>query len=404
MLTSKGHLTYCTNIHAGEDWTAHFAALKLHFPAIKASVSPAAPMGIGLRLSHQASLELRDADKLAAFHSWLRETGAYVFTMNGFPYGDFHDTVVKDQVHAPDWTTRERLQYTVRLADILAELLPDDLDGGISTSPLSYRYWFDTDEAKELAMRAATGHILETIKHLQEIYLRSGKRIHLDIEPEPDGLLETGDEFLTWYRDCLLPMGADYFAKEGVSASESAAVIRRHLCLCYDVCHFALGYENHAKMIRKLREMDISIGKIQISAALKALVPEGDEPRNHVAAAFADYNEPTYLHQVIARNDEGAVTRYRDLPEALSGLAKSDAREWRAHFHVPIFHDDFGLLQSTQADIIELLGLRNELELSSHLEVETYTWGVLPANLKLDISESISRELNWVLPLLNHTF
>ena len=404
MLTSKGHLTYCTNIHAGEDWPAHFDALKRHFPAIKSAVSPAAPMGIGLRLSHRASMELADAEKLAEFQTWMREAGAYVFTMNGFPYGEFHDTVVKDQVHAPDWTSDDRLEYTKRLADILVSLLPEGLDGGISTSPLSYRYWFEGEAATNKATRMATGRVIKAIEHLQSIYLRTGKRIHLDIEPEPDGLLETGEEFLNWYKHSLLPMGADYFGAKGISAEESAAIVRRHLCLCYDVCHFALGYENHSQVIRQLKELDVSIGKIQISAALKAMIPEDDQQREVLAEAFADYNEPTYLHQVIARKADGSLTRFRDLPDALSGLQQSDAKEWRAHFHVPIFQDDFGVLKSTQTDIIELLGLHNELELCSHLEVETYTWGVLPGDLKLDISESISRELRWVLPLLNHNF
>lgn len=404
MLTSKGHLTYCTNIHAGEDWPAHFAALKLHFPAIKSDVSPGAPMGIGLRLSNSASLELSEAGRLAEFHDWMREVGGYVFTMNGFPYGEFHDTVVKDQVHAPDWTSGERLEYTVRLADILAGLLPDDLDGGISTSPLGYRYWYPGENEQEKAMRSATGHILKTVKHLQNIYEESGKRIHLDIEPEPDGLLETGEEFLNWYKHYLLPLGADFFASEGITEEESAAIIRRHVCLCYDVCHFALGYENHAQMIRQLKELDVSVGKIQISAALKAMVPETGEARETLVAAFSAYNEPTYLHQVIARHGDGSLTRFRDLPEALDALPQTDAEEWRAHFHVPIFHDNFGMLQSTQGDIIELMALHNELDICSHLEVETYTWAVLPSALKLDISESISRELRWVLPLLNHNF
>lgn len=404
MLTSKGHLTYCTNIHAGEDWPGHFAALKEHFPAIKAEVSPGAPMGIGLRLSHSASVELAEGGRRAEFKNWMREAGAYVFTMNGFPYGDFHDTVVKEQVHAPDWTRVERLDYTVRLADILFDLLPEDLDGGISTSPLGYRYWYESEEDKENAVRMATGHILEAVKHLHTIYKESGRRIHLDIEPEPDGLLETGDEFLAWYRDYLLPMGAELFGAEGISGEASADIIKRHLCLCYDVCHFALGYENHGQMLSQLKEAGISVGKIQISAALKAQLPDGDREREALGKAFADFNEPTYLHQVIAREKDGSLSRFRDLPGALEGLPESKAEEWRAHFHVPIFHSDFGMLQSTQSDILELLRLHNELDISTHLEVETYTWGVLPGDLKLDIAESISRELRWVLPLLNHHF
>ena len=141
MKTEYGHLTYCTNIHPGETWTDHFAHLKEHVPGIKQAISPNQPFGIGLRLSNTASLELRNKENLRGFQQWLNEEDCYVFTMNGFPYGGFHKTIVKDKVHEPDWTTAERVQYTNRLAQILAALLPDGMEGGISTSPLSYRYW-----------------------------------------------------------------------------------------------------------------------------------------------------------------------------------------------------------------------------------------------------------------------
>src|SRR3954447_4721517 len=117
MQTAKGHLTYCTNIHAGESWNEHFSAIQQNFPAIKNEVSPDAIMGIGLRLSNIASLELVKKEALESFKEWLKNIGAYVFTINGFPYGGFHHTIVKDQVHTPDWTTKDRVEYTIRLFD-----------------------------------------------------------------------------------------------------------------------------------------------------------------------------------------------------------------------------------------------------------------------------------------------
>src|SRR5687768_7837285 len=147
MQINNAQLTYCTNIHAGESWEEHFLALRENFPAIKQEISPDKPMGIGLRLSHIASLELGKEQNLNSFKKWLADQSAYVFTMNGFPYGGFHHTHVKDQVHAPDWTTNERVEYTIRLFDILTEILPEGMEGGISTSPLSYRHWFQSAEA-----------------------------------------------------------------------------------------------------------------------------------------------------------------------------------------------------------------------------------------------------------------
>jgi len=405
MLTSEGHLTYCTNIHSGNDWPDHFASLKANFPLIKNEISPNAAMAIGLRLSNEASIALSDAQKFSEFRQWLAEEDAYVFTMNGFPYGEFHHAIVKDQVHTPDWTTPERLSYTLRLADILIKLLPEGMDGGISTSPLSYRYWFDTEEATEKATISATQNIIAVVEHMYQQRLKTDKVLHLDIEPEPDGILETGPEFINWYNDYLLPLGKKNFSEKlNLSDDESEVIVKEHVRLCYDVCHFALGYENHPEVVQQLKENGIKIGKFQISAALKAKLPEDQQKRASIKAAFAEFNEPTYLHQVIAQKDDESLIRYRDLPPALADTNDGDVKEWRAHFHVPIFESDFGLLQSTQSDILEVLKLQEEQQLCQHFEVETYTWGVLSDELKLALPASISRELLWVQPLLNKAF
>ena len=191
MKLPAGHLTYCTNIHPGESWADHFGALKQNFPQIKQALSPGAPMGIGLRLSNQASLEILHGDNLQQFREWLTETGAYVFTMNGFPYGGFHHVRVKDQVHAPDWTTSHRLEYTLRIFRILSALLPAGTDGGISTSPLSYKPWFETADDLQQAKEAATRNILQVAEELHVLKQQTGLNMHLDVEPEPDGILES---------------------------------------------------------------------------------------------------------------------------------------------------------------------------------------------------------------------
>ncbi|MCW3080449.1 metabolite traffic protein EboE [Segetibacter sp.] len=397
MKTTVGHLTYCTNIHAGENWADHFAAIRHNFRGIKNELSPNLPMGIGLRLSNIASLQLYSKDELQNFKDWLHQNNAYVFTMNGFPYGGFHHTIVKDHVHAPDWTTIDRLNYTKRLFNILAELLPENLDGGVSTSPLSYRYWFPSDDAVGLAKELATNHILEVAEHLIDIYHLTGKTLHLDIEPEPDGILETGKEFFEWFHNYLLDAGVRRIAsKYAVSPDEAERMIKRHICLCYDVCHFAIGYEPHAEVIKQLTAEGIRVGKIQISAALKAVMSDEVSDRLKVKEAFGTFNESTYLHQVIASKKEGGFVRYRDLPEALADAENSLVNEWRAHFHVPVFLKKFGLLESTQADIVQILEIQKSTPFTNHLEVETYTWEVLPESLKLRIDQSIIRELKWV--------
>ncbi len=397
MLTSAGQLTYCTNIHPGENWRDHFKALQTCFPAIRKALSPDAPMGIGLRLSNEASLELIGKEQLSGFRQWMEQNDAYVFTMNGFPYGGFHHTRVKDQVHAPDWTTRDRVDYTLRMFHILEQILPENMDGGISTSPLSYRYWHPSAIALAAVRQQATRHILEVVEHLAKIRRHSGKLLHLDVEPEPDGLLETGMEFIQWFENDLLPSGIPFIGSAlGVSPGQAEDIIKDHLRLCYDVCHFAIGYESHGNMVSALRAKGLKVGKIQISAALKAHMGNLPSEREALRDAFSKYNEPVYLHQVVAKKEDGDLLRYPDLGEALADYRNPGVREWRAHFHVPVFEKDFGLLQSTRDDIREVLEIQQTEELTRHLEVETYTWEVLDPSLKLPLQESIIRELEWV--------
>jgi hypothetical protein len=100
------HLAYCTNVHRGETWDETFAALRTHTDAVRRRVAPDEPYGIGLRLGAAAAAELSaKPGERDAFRRWLDETNSYVFTINGFPYGSFHGTRVKEQVYAPDWST-----------------------------------------------------------------------------------------------------------------------------------------------------------------------------------------------------------------------------------------------------------------------------------------------------------
>ena len=399
MFTVAGHLTYCTNIHQGESWEDHFTAIKNNFPVIKENISPNNPMGIGLRLSNVASLELIKNENLSEFKEWLKDQDAYVFTMNGFPYGEFHNTIVKGNVHKPDWATDERVDYTNRLFNILSELLPAGMDGGVSTSPLGYKLWFNTKEKLDASRETGTKNVIRVIENLIALHQSTGKLMHLDIEPEPDGLMETGEEFIEWFENDLLRLGIPVI-KEKLNVSEEKAeeLIKEHLRLCYDVCHFAIGFEPHKKIIDELLKRRIKIGKIQISAALKSKM--NLEEKERIKQSFENFNEPVYLHQVVAKTRDGKLLRYPDLPEAIKDFDNPVFEEWRAHFHVPIFTPTFNLLSSTQDEIAEVLSLQKNASFTNHLEVETYTWDVLQDELKLPMQDSIIRELQWVKNIL----
>ncbi|MEN7546495.1 metabolite traffic protein EboE [Rapidithrix thailandica] len=400
MLLSQSpyHLTYCTNIHPGETWDEVFASLKKYLPEVKAKATqPGQRMGVGLRLSHKASEEILEKDHLATFQRWLESQGMYVFTMNGFPYGGFHHQRVKDTVHQPDWTTLERVNYTKRLFSILAALLPEGQTGGISTSPLSYKLWLTKAADRKQGFELATRNLLQVVEHLYQLEQETGKFMHLDIEPEPDGLLENTQEVLDYYQTYLYPFAKQVLPERiGVDSGQVEALIKKYVQICYDVCHFAVEYEEPGQVFQAFENAGIQIGKIQISAALKADIPEEPISRSKIHKEFLPFVESTYLHQVIARNQDGSLTNFSDLPEALESLESSPAVEWRTHFHVPLFVEAYQWLKSTQADIVKVVNLLKEKAYTEHLEVETYTWEVLPEDIRLPLGESIARELNWV--------
>lgn len=375
------HLTYCTNIHPGETWEEIFSTLKAHVPQIRGQE----PFGIGLRLSGIAAKELASSPThLDTFRAWLNKENCYVFTMNGFPYGQFHETVVKEDVHSPDWLDTRRVSYTKDMAFVLAALMEEPGEAGISTSPISYRHWHS--DRKEVILKALP-NILEVVLYLDSIYRESGKSIHLDIEPEPDGILENAAEFIEFYTHDLLVTGVAMLEEKGIQ--NAGEMIRRHVQLCFDVCHFSVEFESPGEVIDALKKENIPVGKIQISAALRSA-----DPQARGYDSLEAFNESTYLHQAVGKIGT-SLKKYNDLSPLLQERPVLD--EVRCHFHVPIFTTEFGGLDSTQFDIVETLQRCKEAPFTNHLEIETYTWNVLPESLEMGLSDSIRREIDWVL-------
>jgi sugar phosphate isomerase/epimerase len=390
------HLTYCTNIHPGETWAEVRANLERHVRAVKASVAPSQPFGVGLRLSAVAASTLAQPAELEAFSAFLRDSGLYVFTINGFPYGPFHGTRVKEEVYLPDWLDEERLRYTDGLADLLAALLPDEsgLEGTVSTVPGAYkaRVRGEADAARmaELMVRHAAG--------LHRLRERTGKTVSLALEPEPCCHMETVDETVRFFETHLFASSAvSAFSRlTGVGRGESEAALRRYLGVCFDACHMAVEFEDAAAGLAALRRAGIRVGKVQVSAGLRLRMDPGDRA---LVDALRPFAEGVYLHQVVERRD-GRLVRYLDLPEALEAAARDGGgpREWRIHFHVPLFREELGRFASTQDYLRDVLHLLRREAHSPHLEVETYTWDVLPQEYRReDIAVAVARELRWVL-------
>ncbi len=391
-----GHLSYCTNIHSGESWKDTFKNLQTYLLSIKDQIAKNNSFGIGLRLSWQAVSELSNKRVLDSFKAWLDSNNVYVFTINGFPYGNFHGKVIKDQVHTPDWTSVERKEYTILLFDVLCQLLPKDITGGVSTSPISYRYWFTTNSALEKAKLKSCEYLIDVVDHLISIKEQTNKSLHLDIEPEPDGVIENSDEFLEFYTNYLVEKGGIILMdKRNCTKEEATDYIKEHIQLCFDVCHFSVAYEKPTEVIQKMKEHDIKIGKVQLSAALKYHRLEEDRISD-LKKILTPFHEPSYLHQTVVHTHNNDYLKFKDLNDAIKEIEQINLKEVRTHYHVPVFLATYENLQSTQDDLIETLALWNKEAFTNHLEVETYTWEVLPNQMQVALVTAIVRELNWV--------
>lgn len=392
------HLTYCLNIHPGQRWTENFQAIRGHACRVRDQLAGGKPFGLGLRLSAQAAEELSHPARLAEFRQFLAAQNLYVFTINGFPFGQFHGTAVKEDVYRPDWQDDRRRQYTIQLADILAELLPEAVEGSISTVPCSYKAWI-TQPAQVAAM---ANMLADVAAHLAEIRQKKGRDICLALEPEPDCYLETTAEVIDFFNGPLMEHGVSHLLAGGMHSrgrlchTKDAAeeCLRRHLGVCLDTAHAAVEFEDPAECLRQYHQAGIRIGKVQLSAALS--LPAAPE----ALARLGEFGDAVYLHQVKARTANQTLLSFPDLPPALTDerLLQSPGGQLRVHFHVPLFCDPHRQLESTArllgADFWQLL----RSGLTSHAEIETYTFGVLPKQLQTaDVAESIVREYRWVL-------
>lgn len=365
------HLTYCLNIHPGETWAEHVAAIQTYACAVRDRVAPDRPFGLGLRISAAAARTLRDAAARAAFRDLLARERLYAFTINGFPFGAFHRARVKEQVYRPDWRSAERLAYTCALADLLAAWLPEGMSGSISTVPVGFGADFTDPRARE----QAADRLLECARYLARVEAQTGRHLHLGLEPEPACVLET-------VRDTL-----DFFEQLHRRAGAAAALVRRYIGVCLDTCHVALTFEDVAAAWSAYESAGIRVSKIQLSAALEVAGAPPEE--------LARFVEPVYLHQVRMRRAGGAQAAWLDLPDALAAWPE-DAEVARVHFHVPLFWGGAGALRSTRDTLDTAFWRRLRSGACPHVEIETYTFDVLPPELRAGgVVDSISHEFNW---------
>jgi hypothetical protein len=377
------HLAYCTNIHRGETWPETFAALQNHTLAVREKICPREPFAIGLRLSQQAAVDLSARPTRLEFQRWLDKNSCYIFTINGFPFGQFHGARVKEQVYRPDWTSPARVAYTNLLFALLAELLPAEIEGSVSTVPGSFKEFITTRE-QETEIRK---NIFHCVEHLARVSEKSKRRLHLGLEPEPLGLLENSAETILFFEQ----LRAEH---------KNDARLEEFLGVNYDTCHLAVEFEEPRNALNSLHVAGIKVSKLHLSSALKVL------PTPAARDALKKFADDVYLHQVIARNENGQLKFYRDLPDALNLQPATfnfqPAEEWRIHFHVPLHAPAAPPFENTNDHLLGVLDwLAENPKLCSHLEMETYTWEVLPPELKSQsVVDQLVAEYDWTLARL----
>ena len=386
-----GHLTYSTLVHPGDNWQQMWASLTTYVPQVKARIAHNQRFGVSLRLSADSANTLVNSaverDKLKKF---LGDNDMYLYTVNAFPYGAFKGTIVKEQVYEPDWRSEERTRYTKNVADVLADVCPADIAPSIQSAPLGFKPRVTGDDV----VASYTDHVLRVVAHLVELEARTGRTVQLALEPEPFCFLESTDETVDYFTHHLYSgAAAEKLAKLAhIPISEAHGALRRHLGIVFDICHQAVEYENIAESLQKLTDAGIPIFKLQEAAALR--VPEVSQS---IVDTLKRYAKTIYLTQTMEKNN-GKLNRFLNLDDAIAAFEKDPGpREWRIHIHVPVFLDDLGQFRTTRFAIEEALRFHKAKPLSRQLEIETYTWDVLPENLKTgDIVEYVCRELDWV--------
>ncbi len=386
-----GHLTYSTLVHQTDNWDQLWKSVNTYLPAVKARVAPDQKFGVCLRTS-APSAELLSASpgKVADLKQFFADNDLYLYTANAFVYGVFKKQVIKEDVYEPDWQTPERREYTKQVADLLAALAPAGISPSIQSAPLGFKPKVTGEDVVE----AYTTNVIDVVAHLVALKKKTGTTVTLGLEPEPRCYLETTDETIAYFTSHLFSGAtAERLAKlTGLNEADAAQAMRDYTGVVFDIGHQAVGYEDIPSSLQKLVDSGVQIVKLQEAASM--YIPEVTQKTVDALQAFA---KTIYLSQTCQKKD-GATTWFLNLEDAFADWYKNPGpREWRTHFHVPVFLDDLGAFGTTRFALEQALAFHKKTPLSAHLEIETYTWDVLPDHLKTgDIVEYVSREIDWV--------
>jgi hypothetical protein len=388
---SLGHLTYSTLVHPGDTWDEMKASLLEYGPAVKRAVSPDRPFAVSLRLSASSAFRLvEDRSEREELRAFLDDESLYLLTVNAFPYGPFKGGLVKERVYEPDWATEDRVRYTIAVAEVIADLVPAEVQPSIQTAPLAFR----PNVSGPAYIESFTHNVLRVVARLVDIEHRTGRTVKLALEPEPYCFLATTPETVAYFEEHLYGAAAAAALARltGLALSQAHGALRRHLGVVFDICHQAVEFEDIPSSLGLLAGAGVPVFKLQEAAAL--WIPRVDA---EIVAELERYADTIYLTQTTQLRD-GKLVQFLNIDDTIEAWrADPGPCEWRTHFHVPVFLDDLGPFRTTRFAIEDALDVHARAPVSDHLEIETYTWDVLPEHLKnADITTYVTRELQWV--------
>ncbi len=391
------HFGYSTNVHKSETLKQMYRFLEDYtIPVRKRVFGKEGRSGLELRIGIELAKELTPMQVREQFSSYLVENGLDIFSINAFPLNNFQAKKVKEQVYAPDWTTKERVHWTIEISKIFADLLPEDRQGSVSSLTGTYRPWKDTPKVH----RAIAEGFLKVLWAQETLYQKTGKDVVLAIEPEPDTTLDTSDQVIDFFENTLLPLAKKKWKNKFSTLSQLEQVLRHRFTVNLDTCHFSVLFDEPAQAAIDLAKAGIKIGKVHVTNALALRNPHRS-PTGY--QTFRGMHEQRYLHQFCGADAQGKpIWRGRDLnelPKQLKPDQFPDLAELRTHFHVPLYLKRWKNLRTTQEDTHKALREIVKRKLSTHLAFETYTWPVLTDSSRL--LNGLTREFRWMLNALD---
>ena len=405
-------LAYCHNLHPAADLEAMLANMRAVTLPLRERLAPGAPFGVGLYLDGELARRLAaepgagDLKELALF---LEANKLDPFTWNAFPHGRFHEDGLKSDVFKPTWKDRKRAEYTLAVARAAVTMLRrarpiaarDHLS--ISTHTGMYAAWIKGKSDLEECI-VAMARVVDDLARMEE---ESGVRVVLALEPEPGANAGTSAELAAFLDACSTSAREVLEEERNRDSARAKELLRRHLGWCLDACHAAVAFE--AEPLAQLPAL--TLGKMQYASAIEVR----DPAHNPLGVeALLGLDEPRYLHQVAGRGPE--ILHAEDLPalrEELDGPKRADwmaCDAWRCHYHVPVDLEAAGEhLGTTRASADDLLAqlLIDPSRWSTHelhLEIETYTWDVLPGHVRGSgaLVDGLEREYRHVMTALEN--